>query len=66
MTAGETFTCAKCGGTFRKSRTDEEAMAETNSIFSPAEIAEGLSILCDDCFNAFMGWMGRPEARENF
>jgi hypothetical protein len=63
---GESFTCANCGGAFRKNRSDEEAMAETESIFSQAEIKSGVAIVCDDCFNSFMGWFkSNPEAREN-
>jgi hypothetical protein len=60
------FTCAHCRGTFKKGRSDEEAMAECKENFSGAEITEGLDILCDHCFNEFMGWMKRtPHARSN-
>jgi DNA-directed RNA polymerase subunit RPC12/RpoP len=67
-----TFKCANCGGEFNKSRSDEEAMAEAKQIFSPAELApsardaEGAVIVCDDCFQRFMGWLeSNPQMREN-
>jgi hypothetical protein len=60
------FKCAVCGGTFEKTRSDDEAMVETNSVFSPSERAEGLAIVCDDCFKKFMAHIqANPHIREN-
>jgi DNA-directed RNA polymerase subunit RPC12/RpoP len=63
----ENYTCANCGGTFEKTYSDEEAMAEMESNFSPEEIAaEGKAIVCDDCYKRFMTWMkASPHARAN-
>jgi len=61
----DTYTCKRCGGTFEKTWTDEEANAERDTLFSPAELeAEGESVICDDCFKAFMAWLEEhPEVR---
>lgn len=47
------FKCAMCGGVFEKGWTDEEATAEAVSIFG--EHREDDAIVCDDCWNEFMG-----------
>jgi hypothetical protein len=62
---GETFTCQRCGGTFGKGWADEEAFAERDRNFSPAEMAaEGQSSICDDCYQEFMAWLKQhPEVR---
>lgn len=47
----DTYKCAACGGVFEKTRTDDEAMAETRSHFGNIRPEECV-ILCDDCFRA--------------
>jgi hypothetical protein len=49
MLMGNTFTCANCGGTFEKGRTDEEAMTESKSLFGDISDNE-IEVVCDDCF----------------
>ena len=48
-----TYTCAKCGGSFEEGWSDEEAMAEAESIFTPAELA-AVAVVCDPCFRGFI------------
>lgn len=58
-----TYVCARCGGTFDKGWTDEEALAEKEVLWGPEiDRAEQFIILCNDCFEAFMKWhsIGRP------
>lgn len=45
----ETFTCAVCGETFTKARTDEEALAETVELFGPVDDDE-MEVICNSCF----------------
>lgn len=53
----ETFTCAECGGTFNKARTDDEARAEAAVHgFDPADCV----IVCDDCFQKLMAANDHP------
>lgn len=44
-----TFRCAKCGGTFIKARSDEEAQAEAEEQFTAEELTE-TAVICDDCY----------------
>ena len=57
----DTFTCARCGGTFPKGWSDEEAAAEAAAIFTPAELA-ATDVVCDDCFRLFMPALPRLRA----
>ncbi len=41
------FTCQACLGAFRKAWTDEEALAESASLF-PDE--DDMAVVCDDCW----------------
>lgn len=45
------FTCAECGGTFEKGRTDEEALSELKIKF-PGHNPEDCEIICDDCWKS--------------
>ncbi len=47
------FACARCGGIFKKGRTDDHALAEARELFSPAEL-ESTAVICDDCWQEFM------------
>jgi len=61
---GESFTCARCGVTHEKVRSDEEAIAEAESLWTPETMAEPQAVICDDCFQEFMEWarVNVPEA----
>lgn len=45
----EQFTCAACGETFNKGRSDEEALAESRLIWGATPPPE-MCVICDDCF----------------
>jgi hypothetical protein len=46
-----TFTCAACGGTFDKARSDEEALADLEELF-PGVQPENCSVVCGQCWEA--------------
>ena len=50
------FQCARCGGIFTKGWSDEEAAEEARQ-FSPEEMAYGVAVICDPCYEAFMKWL---------
>jgi hypothetical protein len=60
----DTFTCERCGGTFGKTRSDEEAVAEAESLWAPEALADPQAVICDPCFQEFMAWakVNVPEA----
>jgi len=45
------YRCEVCGGVFQKGRSDEEAIAEKEKLFSDVPL-EDCGIVCDDCFKA--------------
>lgn len=53
MTAHETFTCANCGRTYDKARSDVDALAEAREDWGDVELA----VVCDDCHREVMEWM---------
>jgi hypothetical protein len=57
-TTDNQFTCAVCDETFDKAWSDEEAEAEAAELWTPDELAVGISVTCDDCFQR-----GLPNAR---
>ena len=61
---GESYTCGRCGGTFEKTWSDEEALAEAESLWTPETMADEQAVICDDCFREFMEWakVNAPEA----
>lgn len=61
---GESYTCARCGGTFEKQVSDEDAIAEALSLWTPETLADEQAIVCDPCFEEFMAWarVNAPEA----
>ena len=61
---GESYTCERCGGTFEKVRSDEEAVAEAVSLWAPETLADEQAAVCDGCFREFMAWaeVNAPEA----
>ena len=44
-----TFKCAICRQTFRKTRSDQEALVETRRHFGEVP-PEDLEVVCDDCY----------------
>ncbi len=58
----DTFTCARCGNTYEKEWSDEEAAAEAAATWSPAEL-ESQATVCDDCYQALMAAMPRLRAK---
>lgn len=44
----EQFTCARCGKTYPKAWSEEEAMAELAELF-PGVAVEECAVVCDDC-----------------
>ena len=37
-------------------RSDEEAITEAESLWTPETMAHPQAIICDDCFGEFMEW----------
>jgi len=44
------FTCAVCGGTFDKQRSDDEALADMRQRCPGTVQDEPLEVICDECF----------------
>ena len=61
---GEPYTCECCGGSFHKVRSDEEALAEAEALWTPETNAHPQAIVCDSCFQEFMEWarVNAPES----
>ena len=53
---GESFTCARCGVTFTKGWSDEEALAEAVDLFGPGIVADDQEVVCDDCYEVIVAW----------
>lgn len=49
------YQCGKCGGTFEKDWTDEEARQETKRLWGDLP-EEDLVVVCDDCFIELVPW----------
>lgn len=47
------FTCADCGETFDKGRSDEEALKESKEIWGEIP-QEDMEIICEDCYQKMM------------
>jgi len=56
-----TYTCARCGGTFGKGWSDEEAATEAAGSFTAVELEE-VAVVCDDCYKEFMPHLPRIRA----
>lgn len=63
MTEPDHFTCAECGQTFPKLRTDAEAWAEARARWGDAMLGEDAAVLCDDCHTAVLNWWTQVRAR---
>jgi hypothetical protein len=48
----DTFTCAMCGETFVKARSEEEAVAECFEVFGCTPATEECDVVCDDCWQS--------------
>ena len=54
---GEEYTCDNCGAVHEKTWSDEEAMAEAESLYPAEDLeAEEPGIVCDSCFQVIMAW----------
>ena len=57
---GQPYVCGNCGGTFEKTCSDEEALAEARSTWKPGsdgDIDQGEQVtVCDDCWRQIMEW----------
>lgn len=53
----DTYTCAKCRGTFEIMRDDKEARAEFEQNFPELSVDKDAERICEDCFNELMGLM---------
>lgn len=52
-----TFTCDRCGGVFPSDDEDEAVAAEeAKRLWGITERSSDTAVLCDDCFEKFMGW----------
>lgn len=58
---GEPFVCAVCHGEFTKTRPDEEAWDELLDNEPVENLAEGVGVTCDPCYQEVMAFM-----RENY
>ena len=59
----EEFTCEHCGETFENDWSDKEALKEAEQWGKNPP--GGLSIICDDCYNKFMGWADKKGLLKN-
>ncbi len=61
----ETFTCARCGETYDKIWSDEEAAAEAEGNFPGIDVTDPdeAGVVCTDCYEYLMG-RARAEAPE--
>lgn len=61
----DTFTCARCGETFDKTWSDEEAAAEAEEFFPGIDVSDPAEagVVCTPCFEYLMG-RARAEAPE--
>lgn len=59
-----TFTCARCGNSFTKGWTDEEAREEYKENF-PETQGDEEDVVCNDCYTAFLHWLGHQAADRN-
>lgn len=58
-TETRSFVCENCQRTFQTEATDEEATAEAEGVFGLIVRQAEMSVLCDDCYQAFMVWWHR-------
>jgi DNA-directed RNA polymerase subunit RPC12/RpoP len=65
------YTCDRCGGTFARTRSDEEAAHEATVLWgvpSP-QTDPAMALVCEECFHQVMAWLhrrtsARPGAEE--
>jgi len=57
---GETYECYVCHGTFKKTRTDEEALAEAEAAWIRTDEPQ---VICGDCYAEVSAWaqLDHPE-----
>jgi len=47
------FKCEACGETFEKTRSDDEAQAEYESLFGADAVSDKV-VVCDDCYRVLI------------
>ncbi len=52
----EFFTCEICRNTYRKARSDEDALDESAEVFGYLPTEEERAVICDDCERAVIAW----------
>jgi hypothetical protein len=52
-----TFKCGRCGKTFEKGWTDDEALEESFALFGEKIAADDRAFLCDPCNTVFKRWL---------
>lgn len=60
---GRHFTCSSCKEEFESTRTDEEALAESQLIWGKCEEDEETTTVCEACFLQIMAWHGKQIGR---
>lgn len=48
-----TFRCAECGKTFKKARTDKEALEDLNKEFPDMPVSECV-VVCENCYQVLV------------
>jgi len=56
---GDWYECEVCHGSFQKTRSDEEALAEARALYPAEHVArpEDQGTVCDDCFRIVFAWL---------
>lgn len=62
---GVCFTCANCGGVFIRTRTDEEALAESVEMFGETP-NEDRVLICDHCHHALLARMAQNQVMSSW
>jgi len=62
--ASDEYECARCGGTFEKALSEEEARAELKEFFGDVSVGECV-LVCDDCWQKIRPVKGGENERED-
>ena len=57
MTDELTYTCERCGGTYRSNRSEQATLDEARELFDGITVDDDTGVLCEDCWQEFMTWM---------
>jgi hypothetical protein len=56
---GESYECAVCHGTFTRTRSDEEALAERRATWTEPFGDDECAFVCEDCFQRLIARVQR-------